>query len=91
MRRSDDHIARLQFTPEAAQWVQHEQWHPKQEATLHDDGSLTLRLPYADATELTMDILRHGEQVQVLAPAALARRVATQLRAAAARYTTPQR
>ena len=43
--------ARLHFTPEAAQWVQHEQWHPKQETLLHDDGSLTVRLPYADATE----------------------------------------
>jgi predicted DNA-binding transcriptional regulator YafY len=33
-----------------------------------------------------MDILRHGAQVQVLAPAALARRVADGLRAAAAQY-----
>jgi predicted DNA-binding transcriptional regulator YafY len=78
--------ASLRFTPEAAQWVQHEQWHPRQQATLHDDGSLTLRVPYADATELAMDILRHGEQVRVLAPAALVRQVATQVRAAAAVY-----
>ena len=78
--------AKLLFTPEAAQWVQHEQWHPKQEATLHDDGSLTLRLPYADATELAMDILRHGEQVRVLAPAALVQRVARATQRAAALY-----
>jgi predicted DNA-binding transcriptional regulator YafY len=78
--------ASLRFTPEAAQWVQHEQWHPRQQATLHDDGSLTLRVPYADATELAMDILRHGEQVRVLAPAALVRQVAAQVRAAAEVY-----
>ena len=78
--------ATLRFTSEAAQWVQHEQWHPKQQATLHDDGSLTLRLPYSDATELAMDILRHGEQVKVLAPAALVKQVAAQTRAAAAVY-----
>ena len=78
--------ATLRFTSEAAQWVQHEQWHPKQQATLHDDGSLTLRLPYSDATELAMDILRHGEQVKVLAPAALAKRVALATRQAAAQY-----
>jgi len=78
--------ANLRFTPEAAQWVQHEQWHPRQQATVHDDGSLTLRVPYADATELAMDILRHGEQVRVLAPAALARQVHAHLRAAAAAY-----
>ena len=33
-----------------------------------------------------MDILRHGEQVRVLAPAALVKRVAAQVRAAAAVY-----
>jgi predicted DNA-binding transcriptional regulator YafY len=81
--------ATLLFTPEAAQWVQHEQWHPEQQATLHGDGSLTMRLPYADATELAMDILRHGEQVRVLAPAALAQQVAGRLRAAAAGYDEP--
>jgi predicted DNA-binding transcriptional regulator YafY len=78
--------ASLRFTPEAAQWVQHEQWHPKQQATLHDDGSLTLRVPYSDATELAMDILRHGEQVRVLAPAGLVKLVAAQTCAAAAVY-----
>ena len=78
--------ASLRFTPEAAQWVQHEQWHPQQQATLHDDGSLTLRVPYADATELAMDVLRHGEQVHVLAPKSLVANVAAQVRAAAARY-----
>lgn len=81
--------ASLRFTPEAAQWVQHEQWHPQQKATLHDDGSLTLRVPYADATELAMDILRHGPHVRVLAPKSLVANVAAQLAAGAARYTTP--
>jgi predicted DNA-binding transcriptional regulator YafY len=78
--------ATLLFTPEAAQWVQHEQWHPDQQATLQDDGSLTLRVPYADATELAMDVLRHGEQVKVLQPAALAQRVAKRLQQAVAQY-----
>jgi predicted DNA-binding transcriptional regulator YafY len=78
--------ATLQFTPEAAQWVRHEQWHPQQEAKLHGDGSLTLRLPYSDATELAMDILRHGEQVKVLAPAALVTAVRATLQRAAAQY-----
>jgi len=78
--------AMLHFNPEAAQWVAHEEWHPEQQLTLLPDGSLEMRLPYADATELAMDILRHGDQVKVLAPAALARRVAESLRAAAAQY-----
>ena len=81
--------ASLRFTPEAAQWVQHEQWHPQQKVTLHDDGSLTLRVPYADATELAMDILRHGQQVRVLAPKSLVANVAAQVGAAAAMYAAP--
>jgi predicted DNA-binding transcriptional regulator YafY len=78
--------ATLHFTPEAAQWVAHEQWHPEQQAELDDDGSLTLRVPYADATELAMDVLRHGEQVRVVGPEALAQLVAKRLRVAAGQY-----
>jgi predicted DNA-binding transcriptional regulator YafY len=78
----------LEFSPEAAQWVAHEQWHPQQQATLHDDGRLTLRVPYADATELTMDVLRHGEQVRVVSPAALVRKVRERLQQALAQYET---
>ena len=80
--------ASLRFTPEAAQWVQHEQWHPQQQATLHEDGSLTLRVPFADATELAMDILRHGPQVRVLAPKSLVANVAAQVGAAATLYAS---
>jgi predicted DNA-binding transcriptional regulator YafY len=76
----------LRFTPEAAQWVASEQWHPEQQAKVEDDGSLTLRVPYADATELAMDVLRHGEQVRVLGPPALVQLVARRLREASRGY-----
>ena len=78
--------ATLRFNAEAAQWVAHEEWHPDQQLKELADGSLEMRLPYADATELAMDILRHGDQVTVLAPAALVRQVAERLRSAAAQY-----
>ena len=78
--------ATLLFTPEAAQWVRHEQWHPQQEVKVHGDGMLSLRVPYTDATELAMDILRHGDQVMVQSPAALAAAVGDTLRRAALRY-----
>ena len=78
--------ATLLFDREAAQWVAHEEWHPEQKLKPLPDGSVEMRLPYADPTELVMDILRHGPQVKVVAPAALARRVADQLKAAAAQY-----
>ncbi|MCA6214961.1 transcriptional regulator [Ideonella sp. B7] len=78
--------ANLVFTPEAAQWVSLEEWHPRQTLRTLADGCLEMKLPFADATELAMDILRHGPQVKVTAPAALARQVAQRLREAAAQY-----
>jgi len=77
----------LRFNPEAAQWVAHEEWHPAQQQQWLPDGSLELRLPYADPTELAMDILRHGAQVQVLGPPELAQRIAGQLAQALALYS----
>jgi predicted DNA-binding transcriptional regulator YafY len=76
----------LRFSAEAAQWVAAEQWHPRQQTRWLADGSLQLRLPYADSTELSMDILRHGDDVRVLAPQALAAQVAERLKHAARQY-----
>jgi predicted DNA-binding transcriptional regulator YafY len=78
----------LRFTAEAAQWVATEQWHAQQQTSWLADGSLQLRLPYADSTELSMDILRHGDQVRVLAPKELATQVAERLQRAARQYAT---
>ena len=78
--------ATLRFSAEAALWVATEQWHPQQRTRALPDGGLELRLPYADSTELSMDILRHGDQVRVLAPKALAALVADRLERAARQY-----
>jgi predicted DNA-binding transcriptional regulator YafY len=80
-------LASLRFAPEAAQWVAHEVWHTDQQQELLGDGSLRLTLPYSDDTELVMDLLRHGADVQVDGPPELRRRVAERLQAAAAQYT----
>lgn len=60
--------AKLRFTPEAARWVATEQWHPRQRASTDEQGRYLLEIPYANPTELVMDILRHGANVEVLAP-----------------------
>ena len=78
--------ATLEFQPQAAQWVSREEWHPQQQVRWLDDGRYELRIPYTDETEVVMDVLRHGAQVRVAAPAALARRVAQQLHEAARGY-----
>ena len=78
--------ARLRFSPQAAPWISREEWHPAQQGRMLDDGSWELTLPYVDETELVMDLLRQGEQVQVLAPDSLAQAVRRRLAAALAVY-----
>lgn len=79
--------ARLKFQPEQARWVMEEQWHPQQRTELLADGSLLLELPYAQPTELVMDILRHGSGVEVIAPPALRALVRERLTLALNQYT----
>lgn len=63
--------ATLVFDAGPAQWVAGETWHPEQKGRWLDDGRYELRLPYADVTELAMDVLRHAGQVEVVADAPL--------------------
>jgi len=78
--------ATVRFTPAAARWVAAQEWHPEQKAKFGPDGAYVLSVPYADDRELVMDILKHGPEAEVLAPAALRRKVAAQLAAALTRY-----
>jgi predicted DNA-binding transcriptional regulator YafY len=78
--------AKLRFTPERARWIAAEDWHPKQRAHFQDDGAYVLEFPYSDDRELIGDILRHGAEVEVLAPAALRKKVAAAHAAATQRY-----
>lgn len=78
--------AELRFTPRAARWVADEEWHPAQQGSWQQDGSWLLRLPYHRDEELVMDLLRHGEDVEVLGPPALREAVMARLKAAVAQY-----
>ena len=80
------HRARLRFSAERAKWVADEQWHPDQESRYLEDGRYELTIPYSDPTELVGDILRHGAEVEVVAPSALAKQVRDQLKRALAQY-----
>jgi len=82
----DRRWATLRFDRTAAQWAGRELWHPEQEGRWLDDGRYELRVPYVEETELVMDILRQGEQVEVVEPAALKRTVRQRLEAALANY-----
>jgi len=78
--------AALLFSAARARWVASEIWHPEQDGKLQLDGTYVLKFPYSQETELVMDILRYGADVEVLAPPSLRGAVAAQLRAAARRY-----
>lgn len=68
---AETQVAILRFSPAATRWVEDEEWHPEQVGSLDENGCYVLRVPYADPTELKMDILRHGHHVEVMEPAAL--------------------
>lgn len=78
----------LCFSAERARWVADERWHPRQEGQYLTDGRYELRIPYRDERELVMDILRHGAQVEVLAPESLRGSVRQQLERALAPYAS---
>jgi predicted DNA-binding transcriptional regulator YafY len=72
-------IAKLQFSSFMAQWVKNETWHKDQVSTQNEDGSLTLEIPYSNATELVQDIMKYGSQVKVIAPVSLQQQVVAEL------------
>jgi proteasome accessory factor C len=76
----------LRFSAERARWVADERWHPKQIGQFLTDGSYELRIPYRDDRELLMDVMRHGPEVEVVAPDTLRAAIAAQLKSALARY-----
>lgn len=78
--------ARLRFTPTRSRWVAGEHWHPDQKGWFDEEGYYIVEFPFADARELAMDIMRHGAEVEVLAPASLREDVRKALEAALGQY-----
>ena len=81
-----EHTAELLFSAEAARWAAEEQWHPEQQQQLLEDGQLLLKLPFGSSRELIMDVLRYGDDVEVLAPPQLRQKVAVMIQSMQTRY-----
>lgn len=79
-------VAVLYFSAHSARWVADERWHPEQQGQFLVDGKYELRIPYRDAHELIMDILRYGTGVEVIAPPELRQEVQQRLREALSQY-----
>lgn len=76
----------LKFSIHASRWVENEEWHPAQVGQYDADGHYILEIPYADPTELMMDILRQGHHVEVLEPAELRLRIRKEAELMASAY-----
>jgi predicted DNA-binding transcriptional regulator YafY len=83
---SERRWATLVFAAQAAPWISREEWHPEQEGRWLEDGRYELRLPYVGDTELVMDLLRQGDEVEVLDPPELRETLRRRLQAAARVY-----
>ncbi len=77
----------LRFSPLLSRWVSREQWHPHQTGSYNRQGYYILRIPYSEDTELIMDILKHGSDVEVLEPVQLRATIIARIRAMQALYT----
>lgn len=78
--------ATLLFSAKAARWVADARWHSKQEGRFLADGRYELRLPYGNARELLMDVMRYGADVEVADPPALREQARTMLQLALSVY-----
>ena len=78
--------ATIVFSAKAARWVADEHWHSKQEGRFLADGRFELKVPYSNAKELLMDVLRYGADAQITEPAALRAQARTMLQLALSAY-----
>ncbi len=67
--------AELKFSSKTAHWVAQEQWHPQQKEAFDKQGSYHLSIPYSQDTELIMDVLKYGAEVEVIKPAYLRKKI----------------
>lgn len=74
-----DKIAILKFSPFRAQWVAKELWHPQQIGQFLADGSYQLQIPYRVDMELVREILKEGQEVEVIEPKSLRDNIAERL------------
>jgi predicted DNA-binding transcriptional regulator YafY len=80
--------AKLRFTPEKARWVSAETWHGQQVSSFDKAGNYTLEFDYNQDPELVMEIMKHGDGVEVIGPASLKSKVRAELEKALKKYAS---
>ncbi len=67
-------------------YVRNEVWHEDQKTTFHDNGSMTLEVPFAKEPELATRVIGLGSHAKVVMPETLKDYVRQELAAALAKY-----
>jgi predicted DNA-binding transcriptional regulator YafY len=84
-----EHSVHLRFAPKVARNVAEVRWHKTQETELLADGSLDYQATVDGLGEITWWILGYGDQVEVIAPAALRKNVVKVAKSVLANYGLP--
>ncbi len=79
----------LRFRPRVAGNVAEVNWHHSQRVEWNDDGAIDFHVRVDGLGEITWWILGYGDQVRVISPAGLARRVAGVAKKVTAQYACP--
>ncbi|WP_244086341.1 WYL domain-containing protein, partial [Desulforhabdus sp. TSK] len=74
------------FSNALARWARGQLWHSRQRFHEHASGDLDITLPVSHETEILMEILQYGSQVEVLAPERLRQRVRDEIEAMMKQY-----
>ena len=81
-----DYNVELLFSPTVAGNVAEVLWHPTQKITWHDDGSITFCATVDGLTEIAWWIAGYADQVEVIKPALLRRKITQMAQKTAAIY-----
>jgi len=78
----------LRFSRSLSRWARGQTWHGAQRLKETERGELELTLPVSHETEILMEILKYGSNVEVVAPEWLRKRVRGEIAAMAKKYRT---
>ncbi len=87
--QGEDVRVRIRFSAAVAGYIKERTWHPSQQITAQDDGSVIFEAQVAGLDEIKYWILRWGAQARVLAPKELQATVRSEAQRMLAHYVAP--
>lgn len=85
-KQEDRQTAVIEVDEVMTPYVRNEIWHQDQKTTMHEDGSMTLEVPFAKEPELANRVIGLGSHAKVVLPQSLKDYVRQELAAALSKY-----